>query len=228
MLLTYNESFCFCTLCPNCYLTISTSPKQESKHSRVLFLLKPCHNKLIFPAESLKNIWLMAYVKSTMGLQWNILYLLRFQSFMFSDQISGSCQIEVITFLIGMDVWAELASMQHWLIQFLAEWHLANFCMHEKKRQSIIRINLVEKGYIVTTLCTYLSRNVMHMFFLIHECSFNLYCCHKCFIIQKLQWFQTALGHSELGTRHHQYAKFTYRGMARTRFPCLKGRDVFW
>lgn len=49
-----------------------------------------------------------------MGLQWNILYLLLFQSFIFSDKISGSCQIEAIIFSIGMDIWAELASVQPW------------------------------------------------------------------------------------------------------------------
>lgn len=48
---------------------------KKSKHSRVLFLLKPCNHKPTFTAESLKSIWLTVYVKSVMGLQWNILSL---------------------------------------------------------------------------------------------------------------------------------------------------------
>lgn len=133
---------------------IFTSPKQERRHSGVLFLLKPCSHILNFPAESLRNIWLIGMS----SLWWvcneiSFLYWLLFQSLMFSDEISGSCQIEVITLSTGMDMQANWPVCNPgWL-----NW-LPNGSICKKRRQSIVRTNLVGKGYIVCIYCTYLSK----------------------------------------------------------------------
>ena len=69
MLLTDDESLFLHFLPRELGESIVTSPKQESKPSRVRFLAERSHCQLIFPAESLRDIWLNAPVKSMVGVQ---------------------------------------------------------------------------------------------------------------------------------------------------------------
>lgn len=68
------------------------------------------------------------------------------------------------------------------------------------------------------------------MFFLIHRCSFNLYCCHKCFIIQVLKlciMIPNSIEPFRIGHWASQMCKIHLQSMARMWFPCLKGRYFF-
>lgn len=128
---------------------IFTSRRQESKHSRVLFLLKSCNHKLIFPAESLKNIWLIA-----MSSLWWVCNEISFLYFTFLIFYVLWWNFSLLSnwghyFVDWHGYLGKLASVQSCMTQIIAKWQLANFCLHEKET-AYYQVQLDRKGYIVS------------------------------------------------------------------------------
>lgn len=145
---------------------------------------------------------------------------------MFSDEISGSCQIEVITLSIGMAIQAELASVPPWMIQFIAKWHLANFCMHEK--ETAYYQDQLGRKRIYSQYLTHISKQKCDAYVFPHSQMLIQFILLSCFIIQMLKlciMISNSIGPLRIGHGHHRCAKFGSRDMARTQFLCLKGRD---